>query len=91
MTAIVIFTVIVALSVGSILSLLYRLNGFQHEAPYARKNLFLRRWSYILKAESYVEPGPQLLPKLRLSLTVLAVSVVAAVVSLLLFLQRQAR
>ncbi len=90
MTAAIVFALIAGLSVASILWLLSSLNRFQQPtAPQAPRTLFLRRWSYILKAENYAEPGRQLLPRLRLALTVLAVSVVATIISLLFFAPRQ--
>jgi hypothetical protein len=78
--------------VACILGLLHLLNRFQQPQPKGPlRNLFLRRWSYILRAENYAEPGRRLLPRLRLALAVLALSVVAAIISLLLFAPRQLR
>lgn len=92
MTAAIIFALIAGLSVASILWLLSSLNRFQQPgAQQAPRSLFLHRWSYILNAENYAEPGRQLLPGLRLALAVLAFSVVAAIISLLLFAPRQLR
>ena len=92
MTAAIIFALIAGLSVASILWLLSSLNRFQQPPPQqARRTLFFRRWSYILKPENYAEPGRQLLPRLRLAIAVLAVSVVAAIISLLLLAPRPLR
>jgi hypothetical protein len=66
----------VALSVASILWLLVRLNPLQLSRD---RTIFVRRWSYILRSENYTEPGRRLLPHLRLSLAVLAVSVLVAI------------
>ncbi len=92
MTAAVIFALIAGFSVATILWLLYRLNRFQLPQPQqAPRSIFLRRWSYILNSENYVQPGRSMLPRLRVSLTVLAVSVVGAIISLLLFVQSPVR
>ena len=92
MTAAVIFALIAGVSVATILWLLNRLNRFQRPQPQeAPRSIFLRRWSYILNAESYVEPGRWMLPRLRVWLTVLAVSVVGAIISVLLFAPRSGR
>ena len=86
----IILALVAAFSVAAILYLLHRLGGFQHtHGQQAPTTLFLRRWSYILGAENYTEPGRRLLPWLRVSLGVLAVSVIAAIVSLIAFLRRQ--
>ena len=87
---IIFFALIAAASVGFIISLLYRLNRFQCSETIPQ-SLFLRSWSYILMAENYTEAGRQLLPRLRISLAILAISVIAAVVSLVVFVQGQAR
>ena len=85
----IILALVAAFSVAAILYLLHRLGGFQHtHGQQAPTTLFLRRWSYILGAENYTEPG-RLLPWLRVSLGVLAVSVIAAIVSLIAFFRRQ--
>ncbi len=89
MTAAIIFALVAGLSVVSILWLLTSLSRFQHtESQQARRPLFFRHWSDILKAGNYAEPGRQLLLRLRVALAVLAVSVVAAIISLLLFVLR---
>ncbi|HMC21803.1 MAG TPA: hypothetical protein VKL19_08145 [Thermoanaerobaculia bacterium] len=89
MTAAIIFALIAGVSVATILWLLYRLNRFQRpQSQQAPGSIFLRRWSYILNSESYVEPGRSMLRRLRISLAVLAVSVVGAIISVLLFAPR---
>ena len=89
MTAAIIFALIAGVSVATILWLLYRLNRFQRpQSQQAPRSIFLRRWSYILNSESYVEPGRSMLRRLRISLAVLAVSVVGAIISVLLFAPR---
>ena len=85
----IILALVTAFAVAAILYLLHRLGGFQHtQGQQAPTTLFLRRWSYILSAENYTEPGRRLLPWLRVSLGVLAVSVIAAIVSLIVFVRR---
>lgn len=86
MTPLIIAASVVALSVASVLWLLFRLDRLQLSRD---KTIFVRRWTYILSDQSYTEPARRLLPRLRLSLAVLAASVIAAILSLIVFVQRQ--
>ena len=86
MTVLIIAASVVALSVASILWLLVRLNPLQLSRD---RTIFVRRWFYILKSQNYAEPAHRLMPRLRLSLAVLAVSVIAAIWSLVVFVRHQ--
>ncbi len=85
MIPLIIAALVVALSVISILWLLLRLDRVQRSRT---ASLFVRRWSYILRADNYSEPAQALLPWLRFFLGVLAVSVILALIALLLFVKR---
>jgi hypothetical protein len=86
MTPLIIAASIVALAVASILWLLVRLDRLQLSRD---RTIFVRRWSYILSSQNYTELARRLLPQLRASLAVLAVSVIAAILSLVVFVRRQ--
>ncbi len=85
MVLLIIAAMVVALSVICILWLLSRLDRLQRSRT---GSLFVRRWSYILRADSYSEPGHALLPWLRFLLGVLAVSVIVTLTTLLLLVPR---
>lgn len=88
MSPVILAAGVAALTVCTILWLLARLDHLQ---VVRTKPIFFRRWTYILTADSFSEPGRRLLPWLRLALVVLALSVGVAVVGLLFFIQARAR